>query len=1572
VELKVHEFPVMVPVTESATMDLDGGRVEKIYPFWPAQVRVCATPAEGIAGKLVYVGECRYDQLRPASLAGQIAVVEASTGENWTQAFYFGARAAIILGKPDTTWADLESHELRIPINLPRFYVPPGKLADELRNGAIDHATLKASVSWQRVMARNLYALVHPAKRTPDGWSQSKPPATLMFSVPYDSSSLVPDLSPGASQAAQAACGLALLRDLSKHPWDRPVVLFFSGADSIQFLGTRNMFLALAVSPATWRDEIAGIDEQTRSVQQQLKRATEVMSSPQSLSIRDDRALIDRISKSIESDLAEDQDQLFRLRSESNDADAINQLEQRQITFNKLKSAFELAPAQLADPALKENAQEYLSRVIQRVGPESGLLKQYESRRAELNQRIDLYHWLADAVGRTTDPDPKQIDARLIELLVGLDLSDHGTRVGPMYWGFFQRNNAMAQVQEYGEWLTKHERDFPAIDFEPMHQLRSPSTYLAAPLPIPSELSQAFITPGLSMVTLNDLRLRRDTPNDTLDGIHVDAIFPQLIAVRDLFALACADARFHGPAEVKRQEITLTGQVVSASGARPMPDLPREGFLATYSYIANKLKDRKIPQLGLMLPPIGIRRSEVCNCDADGYYRFEGLPRLRPDKQEGAADLQNDMQTVAVLAYKLEPKTGAIVATTDLGKQAGDLKASVDFKLDFLPVTSVVFDCEEFGLTGLYDPRYLQSLGEIIPLDARRDAEPQRYSMILGDEMLAGFVEPGSRSDLLIRYGKIGNRLVVLNSQADGKAAGYDAHELNRVGPISLATSRDFYRLDDQRLKDYRRAGVSSELVDALHRESGQQLSDAQVALVRDDGVSFIRDCTGAWANEARVYDAAQSMARDVIRAAIFLLMLCVPFAFVMERLLIGTPNVYRQIASACGIFAVMTLALVSFHPAFKISASPLIIILSFAIILMSCLVIGVVYSKFDVELKRLRSGRGVAPGSSFASAGVMMSAVLLGIANMRKRKFRTLLTSITIVLITFAVLCFTSSTHYVGTTTTPTGVAASHPGIMLRQRGYRPIPPILPAQLRTVLADPELKIGNINVVERWWAVSAAEPKEQFNLVGPKRTLAVPAVLGLSPGESALSKIGEIVGSAQFARLENGERNLIYLSSATADSLGVKQGDRVRLGGIDLEVAGVFDANRFDREVTTLSGESIAPLRYSAGQVDANGKPIDDTAVESLEVEGGGDSRETYEHLSSSQFVIVPAPLCRMLQHAQLRSVGLRLENEDQVKRVSEALSRRFALAMFAGYDDGVRMVAASNLSSVSGASQVAIPLAIVGLIIFNTMMGSIAERRREIHVYTSLGLAPLHVGALFVAEAMTYGLIGVVFGYVIGQGAGTAMQRLGWLGSATLNYSGTSAMMTMGLILLIVFISALVPARLASKIAAPSIDRTWQVPEPKDDQILAVLPFTINKTAAEGALAYIADFFDAHKEGTIGKFSAGQVEAFRPDNNGSRGLRTDVWLTPFDLGVRQHLALLIHPGEFPDIYEVEVVLKRISGDEGSWHRLNRTFLTELRKQFLQWRSLTPAKMMEYVEQSKRLFGTSSHRGDAEIAEKSI
>src|SRR5205823_73118 len=69
VELAEQDYPVMAPVTGSAVLSLPGGRGEKVYPFWPAGVRLCATPPEGITGKLVYCGRAGFDEIRPAELA---------------------------------------------------------------------------------------------------------------------------------------------------------------------------------------------------------------------------------------------------------------------------------------------------------------------------------------------------------------------------------------------------------------------------------------------------------------------------------------------------------------------------------------------------------------------------------------------------------------------------------------------------------------------------------------------------------------------------------------------------------------------------------------------------------------------------------------------------------------------------------------------------------------------------------------------------------------------------------------------------------------------------------------------------------------------------------------------------------------------------------------------------------------------------------------------------------------------------------------------------------------------------------------------------------------------------------------------------------------------------------------------------------------------------------------------------------------------------------------------------------------------------------------------------------------
>ena len=127
--------------------------------------------------------------------------------------------------------------------------------------------------------------------------------------------------------------------------------------------------------------------------------------------------------------------------------------------------------------------------------------------------------------------------------------------------------------------------------------------------------------------------------------------------------------------------------------------------------------------------------------------------RLAPDQQE-----------VGINAFEVRPETGQVTATTDLGTQAGDIQVYANYQnRDPDPLRSLVFNCAEFSLAGLYDPRYLQDLNDVLPLDARRNADPQKFNLLIQKQLLAGYVEASTKLFLLFRYGRVGNRLVLVN-----------------------------------------------------------------------------------------------------------------------------------------------------------------------------------------------------------------------------------------------------------------------------------------------------------------------------------------------------------------------------------------------------------------------------------------------------------------------------------------------------------------------------------------------------------------------------------------------------------------------------------------------------------------------------------------------------------------------------------------------------------------------------------------------------------------------------------------
>jgi hypothetical protein len=172
-------------------------------------------------------------------------------------------------------------------------------------------------------------------------------------------------------------------------------------------------------------------------------------------------------------------------------------------------------------------------------------------------------------------------------------------------------------------------------------------------------------------------------------------------------------------------------------------------------------------------------------------------------------------------------------------------------------------------------------------------------------------------------------------------------------------------------------------------------------------------------------------------------------------------------------------------------------------------------------------------------------------------------------------------------------------------------------------------------------------------------------------------------------------------------------------------------------------------------------------------------------------------------------------------------------------------------------------------------------------------------------------------------------------------------------LVLAVVIVSSLIPAYLAGKLAAPSNRLTWDVPDPVNDVITDLLPFTVTPKTATGVLAYLREYFAAHREGSIGCFSTAELRLFREERDGSvqMGIAGPVWLAPYDLGVRQQMRLTIFSTDNDDVYELRIELQRGAGQVNTWKKLNRPFLGDLRKQLLGWRKLPSERIVRYINE---------------------
>jgi hypothetical protein len=497
---------------------------------------------------------------------------------------------------------------------------------------------------------------------------------------------------------------------------------------------------------------------------------------------------------------------------------------------------------------------------------------------------------------------------------------------------------------------------------------------------------------------------------------------------------------------------------------------------------------------------------------------------------------------------------------------------------------------------------------------------------------------------------------------------------------------------------------------------------------------------------------------------------------------------------------------------------------------------------------------------------------------------------------------------------------------------------------------------GRDPVAPRAWYFSSKVGDQSFVTVSRGlNTYAATAMVGLTPQETEIT-----VDPAQH--LKKGGRwfrpddSLVcIIPEGMADKLNISPSQvgtaSVSVFGTSLKVIGIVRSNKFKNHAIDLDGESITPVDYLLMQEQQAQQQQQQRGDKMSE-----DELREYIHLAPDSVLFVPYEFV-INAGGTLRSVALKMPEVEDVRKHLDDLMQRVELNLYAGMDGETFLCSAVGATSFKGASDLAIPILIAAAIVLNTMLGSVYERVREIYIYSSLGLAPTHIAALFIAEASVYAILGAIAGYLVGQAMAKLLLTFDLLTGLNLNYSSLSAVASTAIIMVTVLLSVIYPAKRASQIAMPGIERRWTLPEPQNDQIAMGLPFTVTGDQALGVNMFLREYLAAHADYSLGHFSTADIGLTTMEAELGEGyqLSVMVWLAPYDLGVSERLLLQTVPTEDAEVYQIQAVIIRESGDESSWIRVTRNFINMLRKQYLLWRTFPAGLKGEYGQRGMKL-----------------
>jgi hypothetical protein len=1559
-----QSFHVPVVVQEGAKLTLHG--MHRQVPLKQLRANALSPGAvapPGIDGPLLYVGEGQVSDFNGMGVDGAVVLMDMDSGKNWNNAAMLGARALIFVGRGGDGGPAprplFESKFELTPVDFPIFWISRAQAEALLDKGMsakgphlVGEARLTSRAHWENAKGENVYCLIPGSD--PDLAGQ-----TVIVESFYDATPLVAGEAPGADEAVSMSTLMDVAEHFSKHPPKRSVLLAATAGKARAQAGMREFTWALVTKGKLLKARRNDL----RQRKADASRTLEILNSPDPLgpAVLDnetDRALVKAVLKDVVRNAEDDlTNELMRLRLMDPGMMAPSMMGAGMMGHSMMHGAPSRGMTEaerqkrikvLADKRIGLKRLNWVNSTV------TGFPLSDEEKRVLLPfvapAILHRTAILADVTGQLEDVRSARelrdvIGERSIAAHVSLYLSSHGNGVGGFDKGWLvdlkpsvNRTAFFRPLDTVMKGAVKRLKDNGDAAADLFHDTLRPGkraweSYLPDRPELGGEPMALAGFAGFTLATVHDLRPAWGTPYDKPGRVN----FPFV-----------------------RKQSRLVQALLAALASRPLDDAGKreKNYFVTVEGRANLMRKGEVfpdrPGTGMVVLAFQWQTLNYGMVDTSGHFRIPGL-----------ANKKVSYHKAVVEAFKFNEKTGLADWAIDKPKTGKDAYR-IKLKRAVQATDLILFSCTQTTLFNLFDPRTFKFLYRPTLIDGRTEAPPVSYwySRLDTRRSTLGtlFLEPDTPVKLTLSDTVLDKKVLLLNAdEKHPQGLGYVARQWPVIPLTEYRAARDMWTLLGPRIDNLEEKGIVNQRIRSLRRLGDEDLAKAERFRETRQWDKFVEAARASLSKASRVYNDVDQTQKDVLVGVLFYVALFVPFAYCMERLFFSFVDIKKRIAAFLG-FLVGIIGVIYFvHPAFQLTYSPLVVILAFFILALSLLVSLIIFFRFEREMVELqkRSAHikltGISPMAAFGAAFV------LGVGNLKRRPVRTFLTFATLVILTFTIMNFTTVKSVREKGWARFSDTATYSGRLLKYFNWQDVP-------REALSVVETAYHGKGVVapRAWYDTGFTADKSRAPripvILGSKEAPAR-GMVGLSWQEPEVSGMDRILLKGRW--FKQGERYAVMLPERMASALDADPDDPARntldVWGLPFKLVGVF-ADSGLRDNPDLDGEPVTPIVFP------NQAATQLSDVEAEAIEDGDDviaTESRYQHIPGYETILVPSETLLSFGAGKLK--GIAIKPEQGQAEVTGELGDRFGMLLFRGSPSGTALYFANDAVNYSGVANILIPLAISILIVLNTMVGSVYERKPEIAVYTSVGLAPPHVAFLFIAEALAFAVISVVVGYLLAQGSSAFLAGTPLWAGMTANYSSTAGVAAMLLVIGVVLVSAIYPARVAARIAIPDVNKSWTMPKAEGDELVVVLPFLIKFKEMASAGGFLHQYYLAHYDVSHGAFCTDDMSCnfFDFEEDGlPEGVAANeqipddlcfsidlrVWLAPFDFGVRQKVRLVFCPSDlYRGFRQIRVVLHREAGEFKAWENLNKTFLNDLRKQLLAWRSLDDEAMGQFA-----------------------